>query len=401
MEVTPIESFNRHDVLLGVTRAIAENEGKKKSSEEFNNALKHIEEDIFPEGGPRLAAAQTDRNVLRRQGRYWDGFGITANSKSGILRLTQFGHLLAAGEYSPMEFAAVVVHAHKLPNSRVDKEATVAKWNAADIDIKPLKIIIETLISLYEAYGDAQCLINPREIKDVLVPLSLHSQDPDFLANAVVAYRQDPDPFKELPNCAPDSNDERMIREHLLFLSNHFLIQRNGDQQKRKSENAYSISPLDIPALKKLVGADFGDADLAEIATDVADSEASPVNVRQERLIRQLTRPGQAKFRDTVLKNFAHQCLLTQETTPDVLQACHIKEVNDGGSDDVSNGICLRADLHILFDRNKLRISPNGRIIFAKSVSRSASYKDLPSTASIPGNIDGEALRHRFSYGPA
>jgi hypothetical protein len=55
----------------------------------------------------------------------------------------------------------------------------VVKWNQAGNDLKPFKIIIETLISLYEDHEKVQCRLNQAKLKR-LVSLVLYSQDPNI-----------------------------------------------------------------------------------------------------------------------------------------------------------------------------------------------------------------------------
>ena len=72
---------------------------------------------------------------------------------------------------------------------------------------------------------------------------------------------------------------------------------------------------------------------------------------RRLTVLREVTeRPGQGAFRKALLKDYGGRCALTGADHPAALQAAHIKAVKDGGSDDLSNGLPLRADVHILFD---------------------------------------------------
>jgi hypothetical protein len=55
------------------------------------------------------------------------------------------------------------------------------------------------------------------------------------------------------------------------------------------------------------------------------------------------------------------KCIIT-DTSYKVCQACHIipfSECDDKDKYDINNGLLLRADLHILFDRGDLKINPN------------------------------------------
>jgi putative restriction endonuclease len=68
-------------------------------------------------------------------------------------------------------------------------------------------------------------------------------------------------------------------------------------------------------------------------------------------------RLGQGAFRTLVTDAYQRRCAVTQERTLPVLQAGHIKPYAESGPHRVSNGILLRADLHILMDRGYMTLS--------------------------------------------
>ena len=61
-------------------------------------------------------------------------------------------------------------------------------------------------------------------------------------------------------------------------------------------------------------------------------------------------------FRIKVLNAYGKQCAVCRCTEVKILEAAHIKAVADGGSDDVSNGICLCANHHRMFDEKLIQI---------------------------------------------
>lgn len=77
-----------------------------------------------------------------------------------------------------------------------------------------------------------------------------------------------------------------------------------------------------------------------------------------------LTHPrlGQGAFRVEVLEAYSRRCALTGEKTLPVLQASHIKPYAESGPHDVSNGLLMRSDLHLLFDRGLLTVTPENHI---------------------------------------
>jgi len=54
------------------------------------------------------------------------------------------------------------------------------------------------------------------------------------------------------------------------------------------------------------------------------------------------------------------QCAVSREHSLPVLEAAHIIEWSDTHTNDVTNGILLRADIHKLFDAGYVTIDPDG-----------------------------------------
>ena len=79
-------------------------------------------------------------------------------------------------------------------------------------------------------------------------------------------------------------------------------------------------------------------------------------------------RLGQGSFRLMVMDAYERRCTVTGERTLPVLQAAHIRPYAEGGEHRVQNGLLLRSDLHILFDRGYLTISPDDRLEVSRSI---------------------------------
>ncbi len=84
-------------------------------------------------------------------------------------------------------------------------------------------------------------------------------------------------------------------------------------------------------------------------------------------------RKGQNNFRDMILAAYNRKCCITQENTPDVLQAAHIQGYRSEASNHVQNGLLLRVDLHRLFDAGLITIDDN-YIVQISSYLLSDSY---------------------------
>jgi putative restriction endonuclease len=70
-------------------------------------------------------------------------------------------------------------------------------------------------------------------------------------------------------------------------------------------------------------------------------------------------RLGQGAFRVMVTDSYERQCAVSREHTLPVLEAAHIKPVTSGGAHEVSNGLLLRSDIHTLFDRGYVTVTPS------------------------------------------
>ncbi len=70
-------------------------------------------------------------------------------------------------------------------------------------------------------------------------------------------------------------------------------------------------------------------------------------------------RLGQGGFRLVVTDAYDRRCAITGERTLPALEAAHVKPFSQSGPHDVANGILLRKDLHVLFDRGYLTVTPD------------------------------------------
>jgi HNH endonuclease len=69
-------------------------------------------------------------------------------------------------------------------------------------------------------------------------------------------------------------------------------------------------------------------------------------------------RLGQGMFRILIADLYQRRCAVTGEKALPVLEAAHIRPVADGGMHQIENGLLLRSDVHTLFDRGYVAVSP-------------------------------------------
>ena len=100
--------------------------------------------------------------------------------------------------------------------------------------------------------------------------------------------------------------------------------------------------------------------DPTAVAEPFAPRYGEPVAVRP--------RLGQGSFRIVVTDAYQRRCAVTRERTLPVLQAAHIKPYAEGGEHDVRNGLLLRSDLHVLFDRGYVTVTPDLRMEVSRRI---------------------------------
>ena len=368
----PTESLNDPVVFLGVLRALRTCEGMKKSSQELFQALRRVEKNIEA-GGPTVnLARQGQRNLIRNSGQYWQATGLLVK-RQGIIELSDFGRRVADGEIARREFGLHVVDSLCLPNRRIRRDWT--KWDEAGLVIRPLKLILSILAEL-RVSGSANNWLSVDELIKIVIPLAGSSASVDTHCEAIRLNRAGQLDLSQWPDCVPAANDRRMAREFLLFLEYHAFVER--------VQHGYALVDADH-------GLELG------ITPQIANGGAGNLfTTRPKRLVGMRARPGQPLFRRRVLEKHGARCLLTGERIPDVLEAAHIIPVRYNGSDDASNGLCLRTDVHALFDSGHIRIKESGQIKLSTTVEASPNYARLPREVDIPAFVRRPALRWRW-----
>jgi putative restriction endonuclease len=76
-----------------------------------------------------------------------------------------------------------------------------------------------------------------------------------------------------------------------------------------------------------------------------------------------LTTPrlGQGAFRVMVTDFYERRCAITREKSLPVLEAAHIRPVAESGTHRIGNGLLIRSDIHRLFDRGYVTVTPDYR----------------------------------------
>ena len=82
-----------------------------------------------------------------------------------------------------------------------------------------------------------------------------------------------------------------------------------------------------------------------------------------------LPRLGQGAFRMIVADSYLRQCALSSSHILHILEAAHIRPYTTaGGTHSPTNGILLRQDIHTLFDRGYITVTPDYRVEVSKRI---------------------------------
>ena len=90
----------------------------------------------------------------------------------------------------------------------------------------------------------------------------------------------------------------------------------------------------------------------------------------------QKERKGQAGFRRDILDIYDNSCSVTGIKQKEVLEAAHIQGYVNEESNNVQNGICLRVDIHKLFDNGLITIDSEYKVLIS-SMLKSTEYENL------------------------
>jgi hypothetical protein len=106
--------------------------------------------------------------------------------------------------------------------------------------------------------------------------------------------------------------------------------------------------------------------DAVEAKAAAAEEDEAPASAeagRQQVWAFVKRRLGQTKFRDALIGAYGGRCAISGDGVTQVLEAAHIKPFSKDGLYAVSNGLLLRADLHLLFDQGLIAIADDYKVL--------------------------------------
>jgi putative restriction endonuclease len=104
-----------------------------------------------------------------------------------------------------------------------------------------------------------------------------------------------------------------------------------------------------------------------------------------------LPRLGQGSFRILVTDAYERRCAITNERTLPALDAAHIKPYSESGKHIVKNGILMRRDLHALFDKGYVTVTPSMQVEVSRRIKEEFEngrdyYRLQGSKIQLPAN---------------
>lgn len=113
----------------------------------------------------------------------------------------------------------------------------------------------------------------------------------------------------------------------------------------------------------------------AQVPAPAAELALLKVDRRSVRSQVSVIRPGQGSFRAAMLERYGGECCITGCTVDTLLEAAHIIPYRGDQTNDVTNGLLLRVDLHRLFDAHLVTINPRSLTVEVASSLNDAGYQ--------------------------
>lgn len=151
----------------------------------------------------------------------------------------------------------------------------------------------------------------------------------------------------------------------------------------------YSIQPVRIDFFRKefpLVLDKFStEGIIPEFETKVVDQSflemseylPSEVDARISQIARMVSRQGQQRFREALIKYYGTKCMITGCEIPQAIEAGHVNPYRGKKDNHPANGLLLRRDLHALFDCNMIGIHPDDLKVHIHPSLKNSEYFSL------------------------
>ncbi|MDF9433129.1 HNH endonuclease [Chromohalobacter israelensis] len=120
----------------------------------------------------------------------------------------------------------------------------------------------------------------------------------------------------------------------------------------------------------------------------VESKGASSVDLRKRAQRIHVVREGQRDFRLSVIDNYYGGCCITNSGVVEVLEAAHISPYSGPQSNRLDNSLCLRVDIHRLFDKFLLSIDPESNVVrLSDVIKKDRQYGELEGLQVTKGRV--------------
>jgi putative restriction endonuclease len=139
-------------------------------------------------------------------------------------------------------------------------------------------------------------------------------------------------------------------------------------------------------------------------AAESRSFDATSIVDGRERVLAQIVRRrGQKEFRESLLAAYDRRCAITHCDVVDALEAAHIVPYQGPATNNVSNGLLLRADIHTLFDLGLIAVKPEELTVVLSPRLGGKAYGELRDvTLRMPKDLakrpSREALRRHLEW---
>lgn len=97
---------------------------------------------------------------------------------------------------------------------------------------------------------------------------------------------------------------------------------------------------------------------VSKVETEGGFDPSNRDEARQRILASIVRRQGQPRFRNNLIAAYGRQCVISGTDAEEALEAAHISPYRGNDTNDPTNGLLLRADIHTLFDRHLISVNP-------------------------------------------
>jgi len=210
-----------------------------------------------------------------------------------------------------------------------------------------------------------------------------------------------------LVGCGESNTTPQGIQTAKRAQQNELFIDVDGDKPGTKYNDAF-VQPKEfhfpLSSEEELIRHIKASLDIAFLkikGEEVNLENESPIDEGDDernkilRLIR--ARQGQSKFRSQLIKQYG-KCVISGCDVITVLEAAHVIGYKGAKSNNLSNGLLLRADIHTLFDRGLIAISPITRQVLVSPSLNTSEYFLFEGKELLELKVSKAALEVQYDF---